>query len=283
MSKNVPALAPNSNVPRYDEMCRAISECYTVDECVHIADRSSALAAYCRQLNDTENENKLKEIKLRAWRRVAVLLSEIDVSGCSSVKDKVSTIRAALSDEANACLTDSRIYEMLRLGAVSDYAFEEHLPSSRGSVGYLISAANRPPPPTPEQLEAARKQQSLQAAKAEQDLREQRERAEAAMIASSEALLKEARERGFAEAPAGLTLHPKFRHAQKVFSFSMPAEVHEQLRQAAFDNHLTMWEILRQGLDAWFITHGYKAIGDLVPQAKTSKGPRRPGGFGGHR
>jgi hypothetical protein len=79
--------------------------------------------------------------------------------------------------------------------------------------------------------------------------------------------LEEASDDAFRE--VGITLDRRDR--EKMISVVLPLKkpIHDILRQASFDNHMTMWAILRAGLMMWFVAHGYS-----VPPGSLSL-PRR--------
>jgi hypothetical protein len=54
---------------RYDEMCRAITEAYIVDEVKQIRDQATALEHYARLAHNIEAERQCAQIRLRAERR----------------------------------------------------------------------------------------------------------------------------------------------------------------------------------------------------------------------
>lgn len=60
----------------YDEMCRAISAAYEVDEVKEIRDKARALEVYARQARNIEAERQAVEIRLRAERRAGQLLRD---------------------------------------------------------------------------------------------------------------------------------------------------------------------------------------------------------------
>jgi hypothetical protein len=60
---------------RYDSMCRAIAECYRVDEVKDIRDKAVALQAYARQAKNLDAERKACVVRMRAERRCGELLA----------------------------------------------------------------------------------------------------------------------------------------------------------------------------------------------------------------
>ena len=55
-----------------------------------------------------------------------------------------------------------------------------------------------------------------------------------------------------------VTLERKDRAKMKSVVFLIKDEVHTMMRQAAFDEKITMQEVLRRGLKMWLIAHDYK-------------------------
>lgn len=62
---------------RYDAMCRAISECHSVDEIQDLHNKALALELYARQAKNTDAERKACEVRLRAERRAGDLYAEM--------------------------------------------------------------------------------------------------------------------------------------------------------------------------------------------------------------
>lgn len=58
----------------YQSMCRAIAECYAVDEVKDLRDKARALEIYTRQAKNREAEDRAREIRLRAERRAGELM-----------------------------------------------------------------------------------------------------------------------------------------------------------------------------------------------------------------
>ena len=72
------------HLAQYETMCTAIATCHRFDECKDIIDKSVAMAAYYKQIKDTETEVMFYRIRLRAWRRIAELFATVDMSGPSN-------------------------------------------------------------------------------------------------------------------------------------------------------------------------------------------------------
>src|SRR5260364_314105 len=80
MSGNQNAMPAKTQPPalvRYEAMCKAIAECHRVDEVKELRDKASALEVYAQQARNTEAEDKAREIRNRAQRRMGELLMEL--------------------------------------------------------------------------------------------------------------------------------------------------------------------------------------------------------------
>ncbi len=62
---------------RYDAMCRAIAEAHAV-EVKDIRDKAMALETYARLANNTEDERRVAEIRIRAERECGELLRDTE-------------------------------------------------------------------------------------------------------------------------------------------------------------------------------------------------------------
>jgi hypothetical protein len=58
-------------------MCRAIAECHRIDEVKELRDQARALEIYAQQARNTEAEDKAREIRIRAQRRMGELLTQL--------------------------------------------------------------------------------------------------------------------------------------------------------------------------------------------------------------
>ena len=260
----------NKHLTLYRNMRTAIAQCHRVDECQDIIDKSVGLAAYYKQVNDTESERKFYQIKLRAWRRIGELFSAVDVSDCITQVAKIKKIKASFDEAVVAEFTDSRILEILKLAALPHTSFEFALNRiTGGGIGGLWQH-------TPEfiaereaaeaKAEAYRRARERKEAKPEyqKKLREQQEQEQkklqaqqeqADLIKRHESELVEASKAALKE--VGITLERKDRAQMKQVVFLIKKEIHAVMRQAAFDRKITMQEILRRGLKLWLVAHGY--------------------------
>lgn len=86
----VSAAASDVALPRYDDMCRAITECHRVDEAKTFRDKAEALRAYAKQANNRDAEVQFAEIKVRAEIKCGELLREMAARGERSTGGKPS-------------------------------------------------------------------------------------------------------------------------------------------------------------------------------------------------
>lgn len=63
-----------TEIIKYDAMCHAIAEAWSIDEAKDIADKAAALAVYAKQAKNFDAERQASEIRVRAERRCGELL-----------------------------------------------------------------------------------------------------------------------------------------------------------------------------------------------------------------
>jgi hypothetical protein len=247
----------------YRDMCSAIDTCHRIDQCKDIIDRSVALAVYCKQINDDETVQKFYEVRLRAWRRIGELFKAVDLSACESVAAKCKAIRANFDDQVMRGISDSRIYEILKLSAVSDSDFEQAIACelSTGSIAELM----RHTPAFEEETRKGQERIAQQMAQYQAEVERTRSQREAEQRETDERERRESKHltelhRAAEEAmkDVGITLERKDRAAMKQVVFLIKHEVHAVMRRAAFDQHITMQEILRRGLKMWLTAYAYE-------------------------
>ena len=270
---------------QYKKMCTAVANCHGFDECKDIIDKSVAMAAYYKQIKDTETEVMFYRIRLRAWRRIGELFSTVDMSdlpvstkhwnagagapGWVTQTSKVKRIREVFpNDPTVADMSDARISDILKLMVIPNDEFEHAIKQRIG--GTIVDLLRRTPTAEAEQAKAQKardaynkKWEKEQAAEAEKNK------------ANVQAKLKEARlqekheeelDRAADEAmkDVGITLERKDRANMKQVVFLIKEEVHAALRQAAFDKKITMQDVLRRGLRLWLEANGYEWPGGNI-------------------
>jgi len=244
----------------YANMRTAIAQCHAVDECKDIADRSAAMATYFKQIKDDETVRKFHEIKLRSWRRIGELFLDVDFSRCHTQAAKAKAVRSSLGgDPVVAQMGDWQITNAIKLAELPPEGFEAAIAEVNGSIQAMLFRGD---PAAVAKVEAAkrengRKSQEYARAVQERYRVEQEARQEEDVIT---ARLKEAHDVAMGE--VGVTLKRKDRKDMKEIVFLVKSEIHEALRQAAFDQRVTMHEILRRGLGMWFAAHGYSVSMD---------------------
>jgi N6-adenosine-specific RNA methylase IME4 len=125
---------------KYDEACRAIAVCLSVDEAKDISDKSLALQAYARQSSNLELERTAAEIRLRAKRRIGEISKSLETapSGRAAVslpeagKSKTKTL-------ADAGVSTSEAHRCEKLATVPVDDFERYIAKSHDS-GRTVSS-----------------------------------------------------------------------------------------------------------------------------------------------
>ena len=74
-------MSDGTQLVRYDAMCRAIAEAHAVDEVKDIRDKARAIEMYARQAQNTEAEERAREIRLRAERKCGQMLADLKAAG----------------------------------------------------------------------------------------------------------------------------------------------------------------------------------------------------------
>jgi hypothetical protein len=265
----------------YKRMQTAIADCYSVDDCKRVAKHAAAIAAYYHQIEDDKSYRKFLQIKLRAWRRIGEILVAcgVDRSTCETTAEYIRKIRAKFEDSKEVqALSDHAIRQAIAITSVPGDFFEknvgEHL-SLESLIRQFEKFRRCEWEATPEgQAELQRREQArkeyVEQEKTREETREEQileqARKEEKETAEVEALMA-ARDAALDE--VGITLERRDREQMHQIVFLLKKSIHEILRQAAFDNRMTMQSILRAGLMMWFIAHGYN-----VP-SEDMKLPRR--------
>jgi len=290
MSKLV--IRKSSDLALYERMQSAIAECYSIDDCKQIATQAGAIAAYYKQIQDDESVRKFLQIKFRAWRRIGEILvsANVDKSKCYTLDDGsfnraeyIRQIRSAFNGQkAIEELSDGAFRQALKIAELPGEFFDEHV-SECGSIEGLLAAFARAQrqawEKTPEgraELREWEKTEKRRKAEEARQLQEQEQRAEQQRERMRDAQkLLHARDQAFDE--VGVTLDRRDREQMHATVFLLKKSIHEILRQAAFDNRMTMQAILRAGLMMWFIAHGYSISADdmNLPNRKDRRAKER--------
>ncbi len=266
MKKDLVLVKAGKHLVQYRAMCQTIAVCHEFDECKDIIDKSVAMAAYYAQIKDVETELMFHRVRVRAWRRIGELFSPVDFRDCESNAAKVRKIRAAFTNDPTvADMADSRIIDVLKLMEIPDKEFEFAI--KQEITGSLPDLFKR----TPTAIAAAKANDAYWAQRRAQEEENRRyaeaqaaqDRQVAARAENKAATLMEkhgdelyaAAEQAMKE--VGITLERKDRAKMKQVVFLIKDELHATMRQAAFDKHITMQEVLRRGLKLWLEANGY--------------------------
>ena len=247
----------------YNKMRAALSDCVSIDDCNEAQSQAAALAVYYKQANDIEAQRAANEIRLRAWRRMAEIVAAVDVTKCNTQKAMAQKVRATIGEDATAMISDARIIQLIKLAGVPDRNFEAALETAGGSIARAIDIGHPDHIAQRERFskesKAARSRESpetyLEGYKREQEkkrLEDEKRTDELIDLVKKKALI-EADE-------IGLTLSPKAKANLVHFSIMMDRKMHDQLRDAAHEQRRTMWDILREASNYWFVVNGYEKV-----------------------
>ena len=145
---------------RYDAMCRAISECHSVDEVQDLHNKALALELYARQAKNTDAERKACEVRLRAERRAGDLYADMertpsdkrnaDGIGGKSGKEIDTRNDCGNQSEYRAALDRTGVSERTaqrwqQLASVDDRVFEEALRApEKPSTNAILKKSSAP-------------------------------------------------------------------------------------------------------------------------------------------
>jgi hypothetical protein len=143
---------PNA-VALYDEMCRAITAAYKIDEVKEIHDRAMAFEVYHRQALNIDAERQAAEIRIRAERRCGILLREMQkAKGGRPTNRFAEATGFQETTAAQATLSDLGIskhqsMDWQKLAAVPEEIFEEEVQKYGATTTNIISTIEPPRPP----------------------------------------------------------------------------------------------------------------------------------------
>ena len=132
-----------TDLVRYDDMVRAIGEAYEVDEVKEIRDRAKALETYFRLAQNTENERRACEIRLRAERRAGALLKEVEKAKASSGNQHTGKVDRSPDVTGPKTLADMGITknqsaQWQKMAGIPEDQFEAALATGRATTTGLI-------------------------------------------------------------------------------------------------------------------------------------------------
>ena len=242
----------------YNKMRIAIDNCASIDDCQKAQSTAAAMATYYHQIHDEEAVAKLNEVRLRAWRKMAEIVARVDVSGCRSQNEMEALVREKLGAQATTMLSKSRIIQLIKLSGVPERNFEAEVGNCNGSLINIIARAH------PEEIE--KRNNINEAMQKQQEEVDERKKTEAAVFEGyrrnkSDLIAKMVKKHAIIEAPeVGLTLTPQAREGLVAFSVMMDRKMHDQLRDAAHQRRTTIWAILREASNYWFVVNGYDKV-----------------------
>lgn len=250
---------------RYNAMLRAIDLCVTIDDCAKAQSVAAAMAVYYQQIKDTVARRQLDEIRLRAWRKMSEIIARVDTSKCSTQRQMAQTVRDTLGASATEMLSDSRILQLIRLAGVPEQNFEAAVEKCGNSIDRMLYEAHpdsiRKRAEASVQQEHMRKTTALNAALEIEREARARQKAEQENDLRAERVIEMVKNGGIIEAPeVGLTLTPKIKSNLVTFSVMMDRKMHDQLRDAAHARRTTMWAILREAANYWFVVNGFEKV-----------------------
>jgi hypothetical protein len=283
-------------------MQNAITKCYAVDDCKQIAKQANAIAAYFKQIKDDESVRRFLAVKLRAWRRIGeILLTMVDLTDCgTNIAACARKIKGHFPNDPGIMdMTDTDFSNALKLGRMPADFFENEMKNC-SSMTAMFDAYKRvldekwkASPAGKEfqeeqkirQKEYAATQAKWAAAAEEKRAKEVEEAQKAAEKLAEEAkqqqddlkTLREARDEALEAITGdevGYTMDRRDRLKMKTVVFMIKEPVHKTLRQAAFDNHMTMQAVLRAGLAMWFIANGYPVDTDSIRPSRKPSSPQ---------
>lgn len=127
-----------TNLIRYEQARSALAEARSVDEVKDIRDKSEAMRAYARMANDTQLEADATELRLRAERRLGIMLTEQR----NTIGMNRGSLRRGTDEEPRderPTLADVGIDKKLsarsqKIGGIGEQAFEAMIESVRGRI-----------------------------------------------------------------------------------------------------------------------------------------------------
>ena len=122
-----------TQLAKYEMARSALAEARSVDEVKDIRDKSEAMRAYARMAKDTQLEIDATELRLRAERRLGIMLSQQDFhkGGRPSKTGSSGEPVLTLADVGIDKKMSSRAQ---RIGGIGEQAFEEMVESVRGRI-----------------------------------------------------------------------------------------------------------------------------------------------------
>lgn len=128
-----PPAEARSAIATYDAMVRAIRECHDIDMAAQMQSQAAALAVYHAQARDSESENLMREIRIRAQRRAGQILEQMKADGTRRKQHVVARNADPSAPPTLAALgiTGKESSNWQALAKVPEEKFEQHLSDAR--------------------------------------------------------------------------------------------------------------------------------------------------------
>lgn len=144
-------MSETTQLVRYDAMCRAIAEAHAIDEVKDIRDRMLAIQSYARMAQNTEAEEKAREIRLRAERKCGQMLAGREMAtGGQPYRSDRPTGSDHPKPLADLGISKQQSSDWQKLAAVPSELFEQALAEPNPSTAGIITrheVATRGPVP----------------------------------------------------------------------------------------------------------------------------------------
>ncbi|MBP0627735.1 hypothetical protein [Cupriavidus sp. AcVe19-1a] len=131
-SGDVVPVEAKSAIARYTSMVLAIRECHSLDVAKEMQSQAAALALYHKQANDTESENLMREIRMRAQRRAGEILLQMKAEGTrrrQGYNPPAGVVSAPTYEQLG--VVPQRADEWQALAKIPEPVFEQHLSDLR--------------------------------------------------------------------------------------------------------------------------------------------------------
>lgn len=132
-SGDVVPVEARSAVAQYNAMCEAIKACHDIDVAAQMQSQAAALAVYHAQARDSESENLMREIRIRAQRRAGQILEQMKADGTRRKQHVVARNAdpSAPPTLATLGITAKESSNWQALAKVPEERFEQHLSDAR--------------------------------------------------------------------------------------------------------------------------------------------------------
>jgi hypothetical protein len=132
-------MSSSGHLVRYDAMCRAIAQAHKIDEVKDIRDKARALEMYARQAQNRKDEERVREIRLRAERKCGQMTAQLTTAPGhrSDLTSEDAPSKLAALNRAGISRDQATSWE--RLAAVPEDVFEQALAEPNPSTSSIIT------------------------------------------------------------------------------------------------------------------------------------------------